>query len=473
MVSGRIVDLAVYEAQPHVFYAASSTGGLYKTTNNGTTWQRVLTVDANTGVVDVAMDPSEPNIMYAASYQRRRTPFGFNGGGPGSALWKSTDGGDNWRKLTRGLPDGDHGRIGIAIFRGDPRTVYVSVEQGLRYTASTNYEEPQAGLYRSDDRGESFTQQSTWNPRPMYASQVIVDPVDPCRIYRMNFFSGSTDCGKTSKSITQSLHGDDRFMWINPANPLHMIKADDGGIGISHDRAATWHFIADLPVSQWYRVSFDMRKPYNIYGGLQDNGSWGGPSATYRAEGITTRLARYCARNPVALERLTYDRTVKSVTYRSDKSEGPTAGTETVDPLEFLARVLVHIPDKGHVTTRYYGWYANRPRGRRRQAEPATATAPPVIVPAPRLAPTEASRRWAALLQQIFEVDPLACPACHGTMRIVACITQASVIDRILTHLTHLRTSTAASGAARSPPSTRRPSGPGATRRATAAHRTP
>lgn len=391
MVSGRFVDLAVYEAQPHVFYAASSTGGLYKTTNNGTsftalfgdagthsigaialhqrdtsivwvgtgerasrqssswgdgvylsrdggttwrnvgltgsahvgrivlhpedtqvayvaamgqlwaaneerglyrtrdggaTWQRVLHVDANTGVVDVAMDPTDPRIMYAASYQRRRTPFGFNGGGPGSALWKSTDGGDTWRKLTRGLPSGDHGRIGIGIHRADPRIVYVSVEQGLRYTASTAYEEPQAGLYRSDARGESFTHQSTWNPRPMYGSQVIVDPVDPCRIYMINFFSVSTDCGKTSKSVDQSLHGDDRMLWINPANPLHHIKADDGGIGISYDRATTWLFIADLPVSQWYRVSFDMRKPYRVYGGLQDNGSWSGPSATYRTEGI-------------------------------------------------------------------------------------------------------------------------------------------------------------------------------------------
>ena len=120
----------------------------------------------------------------------------------------------------------------------------------------------------------------------------------------------------------------------------------------------------------------------------------------------STRLARYCARNPVALERLTYDRTAKAVTYRSDKSEGPTAGTETVDPLEFLARVLVHIPDQGHVTTRYYGWYANRPRGMRDKAAPAAADRPPAIVPAPRLAPTEAARRWAALLQQIFEVEP-------------------------------------------------------------------
>jgi hypothetical protein len=150
---------------------------------------------------------------------------------------------------------------------------------------------------------------------------------------------------------------------------------------------------------------------------------------------FATRLARYCARNPVALERLTYDRAAKAVTYGSDKSEGPTAGTETADPLEFLARVLVHIPDKGHVTTRYYGWYANRPRGMRRQAGPAAADTPPLIVPAPRLAPTEAKRRWAALLQQIFEVDPLSCPTCRGPMRIIAFITQTSVIDQILTHL--------------------------------------
>ena len=144
------------------------------------------------------------------------------------------------------------------------------------------------------------------------------------------------------------------------------------------------------------------------------------------------------------------------MTYRSDKSEGPTAGTETVDPLEFLARVLVHIPDKGHVTTRYYGWYANRPRGMRRQAEPVALEAPPVIIPAPRLAPTEATRRWAALLQQIYEVDPLACPTCHGAMRLVAFITQASVIDQILTHL-RTRAAHATHAGARSPPSTRAP----------------
>lgn len=195
---GRIVlhptrDEVAYVAAMGQLWGPNEERGLYRTRDGGATWQRILNVDANTGVVDVAMDPSDPTIMYAASYQRRRTSFGFDGGGPGSALWKSTDGGDTWRKLTQGLPAGDYGRIGIAIFRADPRIVYVSVEQGLRYTASTNYEEPQAGLYRSENRGESWTQQSTWNPRPMYASQVIVDPVDSCRIFMMNFFSTSTD----------------------------------------------------------------------------------------------------------------------------------------------------------------------------------------------------------------------------------------------------------------------------------------
>jgi len=132
---------------------------------------------------------------------------------------------------------------------------------------------------------------------------------------------------------------------------------------------------------------------------------------------------------------VTYDRAAKAVTYRSDKSEGPTAGTETVDPLEFLARVEVHIPDRGHGATRYDDWYANRPRGMRDTAAPATADGPPAMVAAERLAPTEASRRWAALLQQLFEVDPLACPSCHGAMRLVAFLTQTPVIDQILTHL--------------------------------------
>ena len=167
------------------------------------------------------------------------------------------------------------------------------------------------------------------------------------------------------------------------------------------------------------------------------------------------------------MERLTYDRAAKAVakavTYWSDKSDGPTAGTETVDPLEFLARALVHLPDKGHVTTRYFGWNASRPRGMRQKAAPPGAAGPPAIVPARPLAPTEASRRWATLLQQLVEVDPLVCPTCHGAMRIVACITQPSVIDQILTHL-RTRDAREAHAGPRSPPSTRAPASRGASR---------
>ena len=175
---------------------------------------------------------------------------------------------------------------------------------------------------------------------------------------------------------------------------------------------------------------------------------------------FATRLARYGARNPVALDRLTYDRRAKAVTYRSDKSEGPTAGTETVDPLEFLARVLVHLPDTGQVTTRYSGWYATRPRGPRDKAAPA-ADGPPAMVPAPRLAPTEASRRWAKALRRrsssrSSRSDPLACPSCHGPMRVVALLTQASVIHQILTPL-RTRAAHATHAGARSPPATRAP----------------
>jgi hypothetical protein len=297
--SRHIGRIALHPSDPQVLYVAAlghlwgpnEERGLFKSTDGGESWDRILFVDENTGVVDVALDPGNPEILYAASYQRRRRPYGFHGGGPGSALWKSMDGGATWTKLTNsglgnGLPAGDIGRIGISVYRSDPRIVYVSVEQGLRYNASTAYEERLAGVYRSEDRGESWEFMSDWNPRPMYASQILVDPSDDQRIYMENSFSWSDDGGKTFTSARQTLHGDDRFLWVNPNDPRHVVKADDGGLGISYDRAQTWLFITHLPISQFYRVSFDYRNPYWVYGGLQDNGSWAGPNATYRSEGI-------------------------------------------------------------------------------------------------------------------------------------------------------------------------------------------
>lgn len=297
--SRHVGRVALHPTDPRVVYVAAMghlwgpnpERGLYRSTDGGESWDRILFVDEDTGVVDVVLDPVNPRIVYAASYQRRRRPFGFHGGGPGGALWKSTDGGESWTRLNdlapaNGLPEGEVGRIGISIYRSDPRIVYVSIEQGLRYNASTAYLERRAGIYRSEDRGESWTFMSDWNPRPMYASQILVDPSDDQRVYMVNAFSWSDDGGKNFTVPRQTLHGDDRFVWVNPTDSRHLMKADDGGLGISYDRGQTWLYITHLPVSQFYRVSYDYRDPYWVYGGLQDNGSWAGPNATYRSEGI-------------------------------------------------------------------------------------------------------------------------------------------------------------------------------------------
>ncbi len=280
-------DLVYVAAMGHL-WGPNEERGLYRTDDGGETWERLLYIDEDTGVVDVAMHPTEPETLYAASYQRRRKAFGFHGGGPGSALYKSTDGGVTWEDLSQenGLPEGEYGRIGISIYAGDPNIVYVCIEQGRRYTASTSYEERLAGIYRSENKGASWEHMSDWNPRPMYASQILVDPTNDQRIYMQNSFSVSEDGGRTFRRVRQTVHGDDRFVWVDPADSRHLIKASDGAVGITYDRGDTWLFVETLPVSQFYRVGVDMSHPYRVVGGLQDNGTWIGPSANYRAEGI-------------------------------------------------------------------------------------------------------------------------------------------------------------------------------------------
>lgn len=275
----------VYVASPGHLWGPSTERGLFKTTDGGKTWKPILTRDENTGVVDVAVDPSDPATVYAALYQHRRTPFGFVGGGPGSGLFKSGDGGTTWTQLTNGLPKGTVGRISISIYRKDSRIVYVSVEQGLRYTSSVSYEKRLGGVYRSEDKGDTWRFMSDWNPRPAYSSQLRVDPSDQSRLYAMQW-SVSDDSGKTWRSPRQSLHGDDRMVWVDPRDSRHLIKADDGGVGISYDRGVKWLFVTSLPFSQPYHVSVSTTTPYFVCAGLQDNGSWCGPSATYNAQGI-------------------------------------------------------------------------------------------------------------------------------------------------------------------------------------------
>ncbi len=264
---GRIVlhprdSNIVYVAAMGHLWGPNEERGLFKSTDGGTSWTKVLGIDEHTGAVDVALDPSNANILYAAMYQRQRSAYGFHGGGPGSGLYQSVDAGETWTELTDGLPEGDTGRIGISIHRKDPNIVYVSIEQGLRYNASTAYLQRKAGIYRSENKGESWELMSDWNPRPMYASQILVDPNDDQRIYMVNAYSVSDDGGKTFTRPRQSLHGDDRVVWVSPDDSRHVIKGDDGGIGISYDRGLRWLYVTSLPVSQYYRVDVDLRTPF-------------------------------------------------------------------------------------------------------------------------------------------------------------------------------------------------------------------
>jgi photosystem II stability/assembly factor-like uncharacterized protein len=275
----------VYVAVPGKLWSASAERGLYKTTDGGRTWQLVLKGDEDTGVTEVAMDPSDPNTLYAATYQRRRQAFGFVGGGPGSALWKTTDAGANWTKLTNGLPVGVVGRIGISVYRKNPNVVYASVEQGSRYTSSVSYEQRLGGVYRSDNKGATWRKMGDYNPRPAYSSKLLVDPNDERRLYQVQY-SVTDDSGHTWREPRQTLHGDDRIIWADPKDSRHLVKGDDGGLGISYDRGVHWLFQRNLPVGQFYHIGLDNSIPFRVCGGLQDNNNWCGPSATTWSDGI-------------------------------------------------------------------------------------------------------------------------------------------------------------------------------------------
>ncbi len=279
---GRIVihpknsDIVYVAAVGHL-WGPNKERGLFKTIDGGKTWKKILYINEDTGCIDVAIDPESPDTLYAAMYQRRRTPFGFNGGGPHSGLYKTTDGGETWVKLTDGLPKGDTGRIGIAIYRKNPNIVYAIIEN------------KDGGVFRSEDRGLTWKKMSSTNPRPMYYSQIRIDPNNDLRIWvlgaRMYY---SEDGGKTFRTdwVTR-IHGDHHALWINPNNSNHIILGSDGGIHISYDGGKTWDFINTIPLGQFYEVGYDMRKPYYVYGGLQDNGTWAGPSSTKYTTGIT------------------------------------------------------------------------------------------------------------------------------------------------------------------------------------------
>jgi photosystem II stability/assembly factor-like uncharacterized protein len=279
VVDPRNPDVVYVAALGHL-WGSNKERGLFKTTDGGKTWTNTKPIDDDTGFVDVAIDPESTQTLYAASYQRRRTAFGYNGGGPGSALWKTVDGGTTWKKVTKGLPStGELGRIGVAVYRKDPRIVYALLEHAK-----------EGGIYRSEDKGESWTKVSQTNPRPSYYSQVHVDPNNDQRIWVLGapmFYS--EDGGKTFKSdLVQKIHGDFHALWIDPWNSDHMLAGTDGGIHASYDRGRSWDYLNTVTLAQFYEVSLDDQKPYRVYGGLQDNGSWTGPSRTLYQQGIGT-----------------------------------------------------------------------------------------------------------------------------------------------------------------------------------------
>jgi photosystem II stability/assembly factor-like uncharacterized protein len=256
--------------------------GVFRTEDGGKSWKKVLYVNEKTGCAELVMDPRNPGKLFAAMWEYRRWPYFFKSGGPGSGLHVSYDGGTTWKRLQEedGLPKGELGRMGIAISAANPAIVYALVEA------------KKSALLRSEDGGRSFKTVSD-SPRvagrPFYYADIRVDPAWPQRVYSLETRARVSDDGGKSFGIlpgASEMHGDYHALWIDPGDPRHLYIGDDGGMGVSHDRGRTFRFVGNLPLAQYYHVAVDQERPYNVYGGLQDNGSWRGPSAVWQRGGI-------------------------------------------------------------------------------------------------------------------------------------------------------------------------------------------
>ncbi len=293
---GRIV---VHPTNPNIVFVAALGAawrsnperGIYRTTDGGATWQLVKFVSDKAGFIDIAINPKDPNILFAASWERYRTPYSLMSGGPGSALWKSTDGGTTWTEVKGGgWPDGVKGRIGLDINRSNPNVMYAMLE-GTGLDAKGKWEPSRTprdnGLWRSTDGGATWTKMNSINVRPFYYSQVRSDPKNPDRVYFSSTqLQVSDDGGKTSRDAAQNVHVDDHGLWIDPNDPERWVIANDGGIAFTYDKGGNFIQMQNLPIAQFYEVAYDMAVPYNVCSGAQDNGTWCGPSR--RRAGQTT-----------------------------------------------------------------------------------------------------------------------------------------------------------------------------------------
>ncbi len=269
----------IYVAAYGPLWSDGGDRGLYKSVDGGENWERIHFISDKTGTCDLVMDPSNPDVLYEAVHQRRRHVFTYVGGGPESAVYKSTDGGKTWKECMSGLPKGKMGRIGLAISPADANVVYAIIEA----------EEDKSGFYRSTNKGASWEKRSGYNTSGNYYQEIICDPVDVDKVFSMDTWLHHTeDGGKTFKKTGEDQkHVDNHCIWINPNNTDHWIVGCDGGLYETYDHAATWGFKANLPITQFYKVSIDYDEPfYNVFGGTQDNNSQAGPSRTLNNAGI-------------------------------------------------------------------------------------------------------------------------------------------------------------------------------------------
>ncbi|MBI2073105.1 MAG: hypothetical protein HYT81_08760 [Gemmatimonadetes bacterium] len=337
LIHPRNPDVVWVAANGHLF-GPNAERGAFKTTDGGRTWRKVLFVDDHTGATELVMDPSNPDVLFAATYQRRRTAWGFAGGGPGSGIWRSDDGGERWSRVTgNGLPNGTMGRVALDFSRSNPNLIYAQIEvapdkermvaQGQRQGGGAGQgaaggpgqqagggfggppqcpttgvtsppgggggggggggqqqpaePDPQcSGVWRSNDKGRTWEFLSNQNARPMYFSQIRVDPNDENTVYTAGVQSyKSTDGGKTWRTLQGQGHVDHHAIWIDPNNSRHVMYGNDGSVDVSWDGGETWESLRSWAVGQPYHASVDLRRPYYVCTGLQDNGSWCGPSS--------------------------------------------------------------------------------------------------------------------------------------------------------------------------------------------------
>jgi photosystem II stability/assembly factor-like uncharacterized protein len=394
-----IAKVVVHPKDPNIVYVAAvghlfgpnAERGVFKSTDGGKTWTNTKFIDNDTGFIDLVMHPTDPNTLFAASYQRRRQPWGFNGGGPGSGIWRTNDAGKTWTRLMgSGLPTTPIiGRIGLNFSRSKPTTIYAQLEVGPSGGTGAGVNDDgtlvppggrggggggrggeapapdptKSGVWRSDDGGKSWKFMSNNNNRPMYYSKIRVDPSNPDIVYTTGASAyKSVDGGKTFNVMGGQSHSDHHALWINPRNGQHLIIGNDGGVDISYDQGTTWEELSLAALGQFYGISVDMRKPYYVCGGLQDNGSWCGPSAVRSAAGI-----------------------MNADWYRTGGGDGFYTAN---DPRDWT---IIYTESQDGATNRY-----DLKTGQSRSIRPTPPFTPPPTPPAAAAAPPEAQGRGAA-----------------------------------------------------------------------------